>query len=145
MIINLKGYKEVLLYAAFPLVLGTIVGLLTNSGTSSYNGIVPGYIFPIVWTILYILMGISSYLVRNNKKLIDIYKLNLIVNLSWPFIFFTFNLKFFAFFWIILLIIIVIIMIYIFYKENKIAGLLLIPYLLWLLFAAVLNLLQIIN
>ena len=74
----------------------------------------------------------------------NIYKLNLFVNLTWSFIFFTFDFKVLAFFWILLLIVIVGIMIYGFYKENKIAGYLLIPYILWLVFAAILNLLQII-
>lgn len=142
--IDIRNYKTLLIYIAVPLLLGTVVGFLTSSGTSSYNGFVPGWVFPIVWSILYILMGISSYLVRDNKRLINIYKLNLIVNLTWPFIFFTFNLKVFAFFWILLLIIIVGYMIYEFYKENKLAGYLLIPYLLWLVFAAVLNLMQIV-
>lgn len=142
--IEKRDYKKLLFYIVVPLLLGTIVGFLTSSGTSSYNGFVPGWIFPIVWTILYILMGISSYLINNNKKLINIYWLNLIVNLTWPFIFFTFDLKILAFFWILVLIIIVGYMIYEFYKENKVSGYLLIPYLLWLIFASVLNLLQIV-
>lgn len=142
--INFKDYKTILLYVAFPLLLGTIVGILTSSGTSNYQGLVPTYLFPIVWSILYILMGLSSYLVRDNKKLINIYKLNLAVNLIWPFIFFTFDLKVLAFFWILALIVIVGVMIYEFYKENKLSAYLLIPYILWLIFASILNLLQIV-
>ena len=141
---NKIDYKKLAVYIAIPLILGALVGFLTSRGTDNYNGIVPGWIFPIVWTILYILMGISSYLVRSNKYLIDMYKLNLFVNLTWSFIFFTFDFKVLAFFWILLLIVIVGIMIYGFYKENKIAGYLLIPYILWLIFASILNLLQII-
>lgn len=142
--IDFRDYKKILFYVAVPLLLGTIVGFLTSKDTSSYQGIVPGWVFPIVWSILYILMGISSYLVRDNKKLINIYKLNLFVNLMWSFIFFTFDLKVLAFFWILLLIIIVGVMIYEFYKENKLSAYLLIPYLLWLVFASILNLLQIV-
>ena len=139
-----NDFKKLAVYIAIPLILGAVVGFLTSGGTDNYNGIVPGWIFPIVWTVLYILMGIASYLVRNNMNLVDIYKLNLFVNLTWPFIFFTFDFKVLAFFWILLLILIVGIMIYGFYKENKIAGYLLIPYIFWLIFAAILNLLQII-
>ena len=142
--INLKDYKTILLYVGIPLLLGAIVGILTSPGSSDYQGLVPSWIFPIVWSILYILMGLSSYLVRDNKRLINIYKLNLAVNLMWPFIFFTFDLKVLAFFWILALIVIVGVMIYEFYKENKIAAYLLIPYILWLIFASILNLLQII-
>lgn len=141
--IDFRDYKKILFYVLVPLVLGAIVGLLTSLGTSDYQGIVPGWIFPIVWTILYILMGLSSYLVRDNKKLINLYKLNLFFNLTWSFIFFTFDFKVLAFFWILALTLIVGIMIYEFYKENKLSAYLLIPYILWLIFAAILNLLQI--
>ena len=125
-------------YALFPLVLGAIVGLFTN--TSTYSGNIPAIIFPIVWSILYILMGISSYLVRDNKELMIIYIINLIINYAWSFIFFNLEFRVFAFFWILLLLGIVIYMTYRFYKVNKLAGYLLIPYVLWLIFALFLNL-----
>ena len=135
-----RNIIELIIYVFGPLVLGTIVGLLTSSSTRNFNGPVPGWIFPVVWSILYILMGISSYLVRNNKRLIRIYVLSLIVNYLWSFIFFTFNLRVLGFFWILALILIVGVMIYEFYKENKTAAYLLIPYILWLIFASILNL-----
>ena len=87
-------------------------------------------------------MGISSYIISDNKKLLNIYKINLIVNLLWPIIFFLFKLKVLAFFWILILILIVGYMIYKFYQENKLSSYLLIPYILWLVFASVLNLLE---
>lgn len=135
-----RNIIELIIYVFGPLVLGTIVGLLTSSSTQNFNGPVPRWIFPVVWSILYILMGISSYLVRDNKRLIRIYVLSLIVNLLWSFIFFTFNLRVLGFFWILALILIVGLMIYEFYKENKTAAYLLIPYILWLIFASILNL-----
>lgn len=135
-----RNYIEFLIYVFGPLVLGSIVGLLTSSSIKNFDGPIPGWIFPVVWSILYILMGISSYMIRDNKKLIKIYIVNLVINLLWSFIFFTFNLKALAFFWILLLIIIVGIMIYEFYKENKKAAYLLIPYMAWLIFASLLNL-----
>ena len=85
-------------------------------------------------------MGVSSYLVRDNKELMIIYIINLIVNYAWSFIFFNLEFRVFAFFWILLLLGIVIYMAYKFYKENKLAGYLLIPYILWLIFATFLNL-----
>lgn len=139
-----NNYKELIIYIAVPLILGGIVGLITMKSSANYDGIVPGWIFPVVWSILYVLMGISSYLVRNNFLLIKIYVVNLIVNLLWPIIFFSFKLKILGFFWILLLILIVGYMIYRFYEENKISSYLLIPYLLWLIFASILNLLEII-
>lgn len=133
------NYKILAIYIAIPLVIGSIVGLITSPG-SEFNGSIPAWIFPVVWSILYVLMGISSYLVRNNHDLMKIYYLNLVVNFTWPFLFFTFKLETLAFFWILLLIVIVGIMIYRFYKENKLSAYLLIPYLIWLVFAAFLNL-----
>ena len=141
---NMKkiDYKKLALYIAIPLVLGVIVGLITMKASLSYNGPVPRWIFPIAWSILYILMGISSYIISDNKNLLNIYKINLIVNLLWPIIFFLFKLKVLAFFWILILILIVGYMIYKFYQENKLSSYLLIPYILWLVFASVLNLLE---
>ncbi len=139
-----NNYKELIIYIVVPLILGGIVGLITMKSSANYDGIVPGWIFPVVWSVLYILMGISSYLVRNDFTLIKIYIVNLIVNLLWPIIFFSFKLKVLGFFWILLLILIVGYMIYRFYEKNRISAYLLIPYLLWLVFASVLNLLEII-
>ncbi len=135
--------KKLLFYILIPLISGAVVGIITSGDMKSYNGFVPGWIFPVVWSILYILMGISSYLVRDNEEDINIYKTNLVVNLAWTFIFFTFNMKILAFLWILLLIAIVIYMIYKFFKVNKLAAYLQIPYLIWLLFASILNLLEI--
>lgn len=132
-----------------PVLIGGIVGILI-SGSMDYNYLEkpflspPSILFPIVWTILYILMGIS-YGILKEKKLIDsetklIYYLQLFVNAMWSIIFFIFKWRFFAFLWIILLDILVIIMINKFYNKDKLAGLLQIPYLIWILFATYLNL-----
>lgn len=137
-------YKEFIKYIAVPLVLGAIVGLITKNQSSNYDGIVPGFVFPIVWSILYILMGISSYIVRNDKELMNIYKVNLGINILWPIIFFSLKLRVLAFFWILILILVVGYMIYRFYNKNKISAYLLIPYILWLVFASVLNLIEIV-
>lgn len=144
MIMKKNDYKKLILYIAIPLLLGGIVGFITSKESMNYNGIVDGWVFPIVWSILYILMGISSYIVRNNKELMSIYKVNLVINLLWPIIFFTLNFKVFGFFWILLLILVVGYMIYKFYNKNKISAYLLILYLLWLIFASILNLMEII-
>lgn len=141
---NMKkiDYKKLALYIAIPLVLGVTVGLITMKASLSYNGPVPRWIFPIAWSILYVLMGISSYFISYNKKLLNIYKISLAVNLLWPIIFFLFKLKVLAFFWILALILIVGYMMYEFYRENKLSSYLLIPYMLWIIFASILNLLE---
>lgn len=138
-------YKKLIIYILIPLILGSIVGLLTSG---NYNEIImpkftpPKILFPIVWSILYILMGISRYIINNkenNHSAINTYRLQLIINLLWPFLFFNFKWFLFSFLWIILLITLVTIMILKFLKISKISGLLQIPYLLWLFFAAILN------
>lgn len=132
-----------------PVFIGGIVGLII-SGSIDYNSLQkpflapPSILFSIVWTILYILMGVS-YGILESKSLIEpktkfIYYLQLFVNATWSIIFFTLKWRLFAFIWIILLDLLVIIMIIEFYKKNKIAGLIQIPYLLWVLFASYLNL-----
>ena len=82
-VIDMKkiDYKKLVIYIAIPLVLGAIVGLITSRQSVNYDGPVPGWVFPVVWSMLYILMGISSYLISDNKWLLKIYYLNLGVNL----------------------------------------------------------------
>ena len=137
-----------IIYSLIPIVGGVLVGLII-SGYMNYGDMVkpplspPSYIFPIVWTILYILMGISYFIAtkdkENDKDLNQIYILQLLVNFFWPIIFFVLKMYFTAFFWIILLLILVIIMIKELLKNNKISGCLQIPYFIWLLFATYLN------
>lgn len=137
-----------IIYSLLPIIGGSIIGLIT-SGYIDYQNMVkppfspPGIVFPIVWTILYILMGISYFLAtkedENNKELDQIYLLQLFVNFLWPIIFFVLGMYFTAFLWIILLLILVIVMIKELLKNNKISGYLQLPYFIWLLFATYLN------
>ena len=140
-------YKKLAISILIPLILGALVGFISGSG-SNYKELIqpsfapPSWLFPVVWSILYILMGISDYLVKeelNNNSSLKIYKLQLAVNLLWSFPFFTFKWYLFAFIWIILLIVLVIKMIKEFLSINKTAAYLQIPYLLWIIFAAILN------
>ena len=131
-----------------PVILGSMVGLIV-SRFMDYNTLEkpflspPGFLFGIVWTILYILMGISyGILDKNNlinNKIKSIYYLQLAVNLIWPILFFVFKIRFFSIIWIIILVILVIYMITTFYKKNKLSAYLQIPYLLWTIFATYLN------
>ncbi|MBO6233093.1 MAG: tryptophan-rich sensory protein [Clostridia bacterium] len=132
-----------------PVIIGAIIGFITSSSID-YNNLQrpplapPGYLFPIIWTILFVLMGIS-YGILKNKNLVDerinsIYYLQLAVNALWSIFFFAFKWRLFSFIWIILLDVLIVIMIIRFFNKNKLAGLLQIPYLLWVLFASYLNL-----
>ncbi len=145
----MKKWKIFAKSILIPVVIGGVVGLII-SGSMDYESLQkpplspPGIIFPIVWTILYVLMGIS-YGILESKNLSDekinlIYYLQLFVNALWSIFFFVLKWRFFSFIWIILLLVLIIIMIVKFYKKDKLSGILQIPYLLWTLFATYLNL-----
>ena len=145
----MKNIKNLVISIIIPILVGLIGSALGNStmgfdliNKPSFNP--PAIVFPIVWTILYIVMGISSYLIyvsknKNKNKALRIYALQLVVNMLWTFFFFNLKWYFFSFLWIIILIILVIVMIYRFVKISKLAGYLQIPYLIWLIFASILN------
>jgi len=142
--------KKLLFCIFIPVFLGSFVGFLTAPFNNYYElkqpfFAPPSIVFPIVWTILYILMGISSYIIvmsNSNKKneALFIYGIQLIINLFWSIWFFVFRFYLFSFVWILLLIGFVIVMIKKFYDISKLSGYLQIPYLIWLIFAAILNL-----
>ena len=143
---KIKIYSKSIL---IPVIIGGVIGLIISKSID-YNSLQkpplspPSILFPIVWTILYVLMGIS-YGILDSKSLIElktkiIYSLQLFVNATWSLIFFTLKWRLFAFIWIIILDVLVIVMIIDFFKKNKTAGLLQSPYLLWIIFASYLNL-----
>ena len=133
-----------------PLILGGVIGLLNRNGFESFETIekpsfAPGtVIFPIAWSILYLLMGLSSYIVfissdEKKRGALTAFYIQLAANLVWPILFFALNEYFFSFLCLVLLIIFEVITILLFYPINKTAAYLLLPYLLWSTFAAVLN------
>ena len=143
--------KSLIIAIIIPLIGGLIISLITRSGVNNYsqNLIKPAFappniLFPIVWTILYILMGYSSYLIYNlmschKSTCLLIYGLNLFLNYMWSIIFFNLEARLFAFLFIILLDIVVLFMIYCFHGISKRAAYLNIPYFIWLIFATILN------
>ena len=145
---NKKNIWLSLFYIFFPLVMGSIIGLLI-SNSISYNDLVkpplspPSILFPIVWTIIYLLMGISYFILKknNNDNIIisTVYYVQLFVNLLWSLIFFVLEWRFFSIIWIILLDLLVILMIYLFSKKEKISAYLNYLYLAWILFATYLT------
>lgn len=129
-----------------PLILGSLIGLLTSSDID-YNSLVkpplsvPSIAFPIIWSILYLFIGITYYSFRkksDNEDIIKLYYVQLFVNLIWPILFFTFKLRFISILWILLLDVLVALLIKKL-EKNRNSFYLLIPYLLWTLFATYLN------
>lgn len=137
-----------LFYIFFPLIIGGLIGFLI-SGNIEYSYLnkpplsPPSIVFPIVWSIIYLLMGISYYTLKkkDNTNIIisTVYYAQLFVNALWSIIFFNLEWRLFAIIWIILLDILVITMIYLFSKKDKTAAYLNIPYLIWILFATYLT------
>ena len=135
-------------YLFLPVVLGALVGFIISNNID-YNTLVkpalspPSWLFPVMWTIIYLLMGISYYRIKeyNNSTLtIDvIYYSQLAINLLWSIIFFVFKLRLFASVWIILLDIVVVFMICLFWKKDRLSVYLNLLYLGWILFATYLT------
>jgi tryptophan-rich sensory protein len=144
--------KKLIKNLAIPLLVGIVSGFLTRGGVEQFKTDTikpvfspPDWLFPVVWTILYILMGISSYIIdikvtTNDKRTATVlYYLQLAFNFFWSFIFFNFQAYLPAFVWIIILWVLIIATTIEFYKIDKAAGILMVPYLIWVTFAAVLN------
>ncbi len=149
-----KKIKPYIISVAIALGVGALSALFTRNNMDIYDRIKtpplapPGILFPIVWTVLYTLMGISSAIIYTKGKnenipvydALKIYGIQLAVNFFWSIFFFNAEAFLFAFIWIILLWVLIIKMIKSFYEIDKLAAYLQIPYLLWVTFAAYLNL-----
>lgn len=145
--------KRLIICLAIPLVVGGAAGLLTMNSMEAFEALnqpplsPPGWLFPVVWTVLYVLMGIASYLVsvsdapqEEKARALWTYGIQLAFNFLWPIAFF--NLKWYlsAFLWLVILWILILITALRFGRIRKPAGYLLVPYLLWVAFAGYLNL-----
>lgn len=146
-----KKWKEWLISNAISLGLGAASALLTAGSMKSYQMMKqpplspPGWLFPIVWTILYLFMGTSAWLVYRSQHpeketALRYYAAQLLVNVIWPLIFFRLQAFWAAFFWLLLLWYLVFVMLQYFRKINRAAGIMMTVYLLWCSFAAYLNL-----
>lgn len=143
--------RKLLAFIILPLAVGAIAGLLTRNSMSLYNSLnrpsfsPPGWVFPLVWTILYILMGLSSYLIASSpspKKqgALLLYAVQLFLNFIWSLVFFGLKNYLLAFLVLLLLWYVIFKMIRSFFQIDAAAALLQIPYLLWVTFAGFLNL-----
>lgn len=145
----MNAFKRYAVGIIIPLAVGGLSALLTSGAMEDFEAVAkpalspPGWLFPIAWTVLYILMGISSVLVYDTgkyKKALTVYGIQLGVNFFWSIFFFGFGLYLFSFFWLILLWALVLYMIIFFSKARPWAAYCNYPYLLWLTFAGYLNL-----
>ena len=147
-----QNWKPYVFFIALSEGVGFLSGWLSREGQRIYPKIAaqaalapPGWVFPVVWGILYILMGYGAARAynapggRSKNWALNLFFAQLVVNFFWSPIFFNANRYGFAFLWLLLLLALVAAMTYFFWKTDKKAALAQIPYLLWLLFAAYLN------
>ena len=145
----MKPFIKKIFYLFLPLFLGSIIGLLISSSID-YGTLLkpkfspPGYLFPIVWSILYLILGISYYFFKeNNKDTLEediAYFLSLGVNLLWSVFFFVLKWWGFTVLWTLFLLIMVSYLLYRFYLKYKLSFYLNIPYLIWIFYATYLTL-----
>lgn len=147
-----RKWLSYLIWVMVCLAVGTVSGLLSRQGMVVYNETVikplltpPGFLFPIVWSILYVLMGISGARIWLSEKSperskgLKLFAAQLVVNFFWSLIFFNLQLFDLGFLWLLLLWGLVAWMILTFRKVDPLASNLQLPYLLWLTFAAYLS------
>ena len=136
-----------------PLLVGIVSAMISSKGMAMYGTMSkpplspPAWVFPVAWTILYIMMGVASYFVfvsdadsKLKMMALLIYIIQLAMNFMWSIVFFNWKLYLVAFVWLIVMWGLVIICAFRFYGINKAAGYMMIPYIVWLTFAAYLNL-----
>ena len=144
-------WKKLIICILIPIAVGGLAALITKNNFSIFDIVnkpplsPPKWVFPVAWTVLYILMGIASYLVCISgqkfriRSSLSIYGLQLAVNFFWSIIFFNMRQYLFSFIWLVFLLALIILTTLSFYRINKRAGYLLIPYIAWVAFAGYIN------
>lgn len=149
----LKKWKPYIISVLIALAVGGLAALLTKNNMDVYERInrpllsPPMAVFPIVWSVLFVLMGIGAAAVYVNRSrnseaaatALKVYAFQLAVNFFWSIIFFNMQTYLFAFVWLVLLWVLILVMIARFRKVSKAAAYLQLPYLLWVTFAGYLT------
>ena len=146
-------WKELIIAIAIPLAVGGLSALFTRNSMQNFEQLTkpplspPGWLFPVVWTILYVLMGIASYLIYTAKHSAGLsgnallfYVIQLFFNFFWSIIFFNWEMYLLAFIWLLVLLVLIIVTTMKFYKISHLAAYLMLPYIIWVVFAGYLNL-----
>ena len=139
-------------FSALALLVGGLSSVITQGEMEAFSALrqpplsPPGWVFPVAWTILYLLMGVGMAIVwrksdgERRRRAVTIWSVQLAANFLWPLLFFLWQLRLLSLVWLVVLLILVANMTSEFEKTSVTAARLQIPYLLWLLFAAYLNL-----
>jgi tryptophan-rich sensory protein len=148
-----KQTRNFIVSVAISLGVGILSALLTRGNMNIYEEVStpplspPSFLFPVVWTVLYVLMGISAAMVYNTrtsplarrKEALTLYYVSLFFNFFWSIIFFNFRAFLFSFMWLLVLLALIVLTIVKYYKINRTAAYLQIPYAVWVTFAGYLN------
>lgn len=146
-----KKWKSYVGFIVLTEAVGALAGLLTRSGVQAFQSVQqpalmpPNIVFPIVWSVLYALMGIGAARIyqlppsEGRTRSLGIFLFQLIVNFFWSLFFFNMQAFGFSFLWLILLWVLILLMIRSYWKLDKAAAWLQVPYLLWVTFAGYLN------
>lgn len=148
----LKKLRPYLFWIAVTITVAVLAGILTNGSMGNYEAAAkapltpPSAVFPIVWSVLYLLMAISAGLIvqsdapaKEKEQAINLYAVQLVLNFFWSIIFFNMGLYFLSFLWLLALWLLILVMIVQFFKISKAAAWLNVPYFLWVTFAGYLN------
>lgn len=144
-------YGTYIIFVGIALAVGALSGRLSAGQTDAYQMLAkppfspPAWLFPIVWSVLYVLMGISAAIIYSSDNggrinSLIFYAAQLAVNFLWPIIYFVLKMRLFALVWLVLLLFLVLYMISKFNDISKTAAYLNLPYVFWLIFAFYLNL-----
>ena len=147
----MKNIKAFIISVLIPLAVGGLSALLSRNGMMSFDIVQkppltpPAILFPIAWTILYVLMGIASYFVFTSdsplkESALRVYGIQLAFNFFWSIFFFNLSAYLFSFFWLLVMWFLIIICTLLFYAIDKKSAYLMLPYLAWVTFAGYLNL-----
>ena len=147
----MKNIKAFIISVLIPLAVGGLSALLSRDGMMSFDIVQkppltpPAILFPIAWTILYVLMGIASYFVFTSdsplkESALRVYGIQLVFNFFWSIFFFNLSAYLFSFFWLLVMWFLIIICTLLFYAIDKKSAYLMLPYLAWVTFAGYLNL-----
>ncbi len=147
----LKKALPFMVFTAIALAVGALAGFFTHGSMEEFEALAkpplspPGWVFGVVWSVLYVLMGISAALVwrahgsDERTGALVLWGIQLPVNFFWPIFFFAFEYRLLAFIWLLLLAVLVAVMIARMYRVRSAAAYIQLPYLAWLLFALYLN------
>lgn len=145
-------WKKLILFMVIPLAVGAAASILTNNRMDAFGRLnrpplsPPQWVFPVVWTILYLMMGYAAYRVATSEhsapsinSALRVYYVQLAFNFLWTLIFFMLEVYVIAFVWLVILWLLILWTLVLFARLSKPAGWLMAPYLAWTAFAGYLN------